>query len=293
MRKRERERERERALSQRDSDAAAVARLEGCWDRLWRARQGRLDDDYDALVARWGPLRAADPIALSVDLLSPIGAARHEPSHTQALGYLLDPAGDHGLGHQPLDLLLDVIAGELDEPSAAALEEAAAGWLDAAVVPERAALLRTEREETRRRTDLWIELPATAPRLLVVIENKIDDVARAGQLAAYEDAISARLAQLRARPEVVKVYLTVEGEAPAAIAGGAGWLTVSYAALALAWCSMVDGEVTAGRSFLRLYLATVFQKLLGVRFAESPSRAARAEIAAYLRLRLGEVPRDD
>ena len=38
------------------------------------------------------------PLDSALDLLSPLGKAMHEPTHTRVLGFLLDPSQPHGLG---------------------------------------------------------------------------------------------------------------------------------------------------------------------------------------------------
>lgn len=282
-----------------DGDAAAVAALEGCWERLWAARPADSISDFDSLMAKWEPMRALDPVALETDLLSPSGDERYEPAHTQVLAYLLDPRSGHQLGSGPLHRFLDAVfvAAERDEPALATALAEISEELDEAtadesvvveVVAERAAHLDTEEGEQRRKTDLWIEVPAGRPQLLVVVENKIDDVARAGQLAAYDAAIQKRVAQLVTAPLVAKVYLTPFGDKPSAVAGGVGWLALDYGTLAMAWLTLLKDGDSGSSQFLRLYLATVFQKLIGLAYRPGLSRVRRADVAAYVRQRLEE-----
>jgi hypothetical protein len=81
--------------------------------------------------------------------------------------------------------------GITEQQQEAALEQVDLAW----VKSERSARIGGGDQKVTARTDLWIEIPRHEPHQLIVIENKVEDEAREGQLGMYESAISLRLDQ--------------------------------------------------------------------------------------------------
>lgn len=269
--------------------------LEACWERLCTAVHQASREEFQQLVERWGERRHLDPICLSTDLLSPLGKEFHEPTHTQMLSSILDPSGGHELGTAPLRKLLDYVESILlgQEPQAVRVIQRMKKQLATArVQAERA--VRLSRQDVapkeRLRTDLWIELPDSSPDLLLVIENKVFAPGHAGQLELYERAIQEQLNHWQRqgmKPYVIRLYLTVD--AISAPETDQRWYPACYRELAFHLVSVLSGERTAGRELLRLYLATILQKLYGLRWREPASTMLRAELTHYLRETLKEA----
>jgi hypothetical protein len=269
------------------TDVEAVKALEEAWERLWPRPEGEAQAEFQRLAAEWEPRRALDPIALSADLLSPLGQALREPSHTLVLAYLLDSTAGHGLGVEPLKTFLGLIEGALPAEQREPFFEATGNEEGFVVLAERAGVLDGEGGPAARpRTDLWLEGPSKVPSAIIIVENKVEGRARPGQLALYEELLQERLRHLAVRPVIAKVFLTPWGDSPSAEAGGQGWLPLSLYDLALAWALLLDEKPSPGREYLRLYLATVLQKVCGIRWTATPSRSMREGLIRYLRIRL-------
>lgn len=280
------------------NDGETVRELERHWASICDTLLPTPEDELCRLLEAWAPLVSKDPITSTTDLLSPLGQAFKETSHTQVLAYLLDPLQGHGLTAEPLQCFLDyvfLLLGSGDQPR---FEVATKDVKDASVAGERSSLLVEDEDEKddeaaatkvekRPRTDLWIELPAVKPRVLVVVENKIGDQARPRQLETYERAIAVRLKHLHGHPPlVVKLYLTLDGHEPATDAGGTGWLRGSFWELGLCFLRVLNHQDCPGVDFLRLYLATIFRRLYSISYESNQSRHSRFELLEYLRIRV-------
>jgi hypothetical protein len=218
---------------------------------------------YEALQARFAANSSwvLKPLGMTLDLLSPTGKLRHEPTHTQVLGYLLDPEKPHGLGVRVLrelfSLMGAIIPGE-DTFGRLSLEST-----------ENTDLLhrvRVRAEETIRvddrdvRCDLWLELVDHDRTVIVVIENKIDASEHGDQLAAYEKAVrlrASKCAQLNFEAKLV--YLTPKGHAAASESDKVHWIPISYLQLAAALARASRDADEPGRTFLNLYISSVLR----------------------------------
>lgn len=273
------------------NDLEDVRALEACWERLCSTAHKASEDEFRQLVEKWGEWRQLDPISLPTDLLSPLGQEFREITHTQLLAHFFNPRAAHQLGAEPLHALLDCLYNILKEEHAseAAVLETLEGVDTARVEAERAVRIQSGVGNENPRTDLWIEIPASVPKVLIVIENKIGDQARLNQLKQYEQAIEKRLEQLGRKsiqPLVFRVYLTLEGEPPPQNSGEKQWFLTSYLVLGHLLMPVLSGERSPGREMLRLYLATIFQKLYGLKWTDHPSAVRRGDLVHYLRTSL-------
>lgn len=118
--------------------------------------------------------RALEVLGGTPDLLGPLGCLRHEPSHTQVLAHILDPARSPDIAPsllRALLLLASVPAEDLpDDWSRGDVRVEAEAWLPHA-----------------GRVDLRVTLPAA----VVLIEVKVDSEEGDGQLTKYSQALSA------------------------------------------------------------------------------------------------------
>lgn len=244
-------------------EAGLVAFVESRWATLTSSAFADADA-YDRLV----PLidLGSDPAALGVHLLGVISRPRSEVLHTQALGRLINPRCSGLLGQSLLASMLRLCEVEVRS------KDLAHAIVD--IHPE----YRHGRTQRRIYPDLRVRLGHS----LVLIENKIDDKDREGQLDSYADCV-------RETPHTL-VYLTPDGSLPVSANSTKSWHTLSYRALAIAWRGVLS-RVSPGAwtEVLRLYLATVVQEVWGLHWTKNPSRATRARIVPYLRAAAQEI----
>ncbi len=204
------------------------------------------------------------------DLLGPIGCHDHEPTHTLALAHLLAPTGP--LGNAFANELFEAIAARKPDGGRDALDTARRHSAACEVVAERAEkLIAPTAHRASVRTDLWIELPARRPELIVVIENKINALEGTSQLPDYDRAIEVRVAQLSGTCDVWRVFLTPR-------------LAYTDVAIALRRAMLAHKKSSV---FAALYLATIAKRVLGLP-SNDDTRSARAARLAYV----GGVYRD-
>lgn len=146
------------------------------------------------------------------NLFEAIGGVTGELRHSNFLGYLLSPNRPHGLGADPLQLVLRS-ALEAMQPTTRPVStlELLVADLDDAVV-----------HRERDNIDLMIEVEEL--NLIVLIENKIRAKAGKGQLEGYRQLIDARYPKHRK----LLIFLTPDGHAP----DDPAYQAVSYVALA-------------------------------------------------------------
>ncbi|OJT22441.1 hypothetical protein BO221_21915 [Archangium sp. Cb G35] len=113
-------------------------------------------------------------------------------------------------------------------------------------------------------------------KILLVIENKVDDVVREGQLEAYEEAIALRLKRLGAGWTALRVLLSPDG------LGDGAWRGLSFLDLAGAFSATLHGTGTEGEAFLRLYIASILRGIYGLEWREAPNRAEQVQLVQYL-----------
>lgn len=137
---------------------------------------------------------ALDVLGWSPDLLSPLGERRYEPSHTQALAYLMSPGRRFPLAENLLRSLLQLVLSPEDQAMISGLE-----LMGATVIPEY--------HTASGRVDIVIEVPAaTGTGLIVFIEVKVDAEEGEQQLKRYREEMQ----QMAGPPKRVLVYLTLE-----------------------------------------------------------------------------------
>ncbi len=136
---------------------------------------------------------------------------RKELQHTNFLGYLLDPRSPHGLGVAFLrEFLRNVVknASQLETP----ISDKEVERLDLASCT----VVREFEHNDLRITN-------SSATFVAVVENKIDDTERDGQLAGYRLRVEQRYPSARR----VFVYLTPGGDLPS----DTKWISFSYAEL--------------------------------------------------------------
>jgi hypothetical protein len=202
----------------------------------------------------------------SLDLLSPLGKALHEPIHTKVLGFLLDPAQSHGLGVRALRELFKLMGRLI--PGEDAFERLAQDSLQGTDTLRRIRVT-TERSHDlpgrSSRCDLWLELEDDERSLIVVVENKVESGEHGDQLRSYEKALWSRAEERRRLNLTAKlVFLTPDGRLPDQDYDRHLWLPVSYTNLAAALAHASRDAPEPGKTFLNLYNSTILRHVLGI-----------------------------
>jgi len=212
------------------------------------------------------------PLDWTLDLLTPLGKAHSEITHTQCLACLLDHRAPHGLGIRVLKeffaLLGRLVPGEdVFERLSKETEESNERLRNVRVYAERCVEAPAERGDdiTERRCDIWLELIEEGRSVVVVIENKIDAGEHAAQLSAYEQALWQWARQNRRLSfEAKLIFLTPEGRPPDGKADQQLWVAMGYKELAAALVQAGRDAPEPGRTFLMLYVSTILKEVLGV-----------------------------
>ncbi len=182
----------------------------------------------------------ASPLFSSCSLLRPLGQNRRELQVTQALGWLLDPKGEHGFGGLLLRAFLSTIS---DKDEAARVVSSAVDG-DISVYTEFAL-------NESCRADILI----TAGGSAVVVEAKIDAAEGQSQTDRYSRDFGKRYAVC------AYVYLTPNGKQPASV----HFTSVRYLEVARA---MIRVLPTAGHAegfhYARYYLAGILEEFCDI-----------------------------
>lgn len=255
-----------------------VQRLEDAWARI----TGTAFEDaqqYKSLLEKLDP--ETEPGMLPVHLLGIVRQPHIEVHHTSAILTLMEPRDPSGLGLALLRAFLSLCTPPLllpaEEMAEARIEEPC--W--------------SKDGDIDRMPDLVIELPARAPKAVVVIENKIRDADRKGQLDEY----AARAKRRYPGTDQRRLYLTPEGRPPAAARKKSEWQCLSYRDLACAWRRVLSDFDRAARDAkrqpsarmwaLRLYLATVVQHTLDTAISADLPYVRRTRVIPYLKAATG------
>lgn len=215
-----------------------------------------------ALDAPW----ALEALDCSLDLLSPLGKALHEPTHTKVLGFLLDPAKPHGLGVRVLREFFRLMGRLI--PGEDTFERLARDSTQGTETLRRIRVTTEHLHELAGRSarcDLWLELEDDSRSLIVVIENKVESSEHGNQLRIYEDALWRRAKERRRLNfEAKLVFLTPAGRLPDQDYDRQLWLPVSYTNLAACLAHASRDAPEPGKTMLNLYNAAVLRYVLGV-----------------------------
>jgi hypothetical protein len=202
----------------------------------------------------------------SLDLLSPLGKALHEPTHTKTLGFLLDPAKPHGLGVRVLREFFKLMGRLI--PGEDAFERLAQESLQGTETLRRIRVTAERSHDQDGRTsrcDLWLELEDDDRSLIVVVENKVESGEHGDQLRTYEKALWSRAEERRRLNLTAKlVFLTTDGRLPDQDYDRGMWLPVSYTNLAACLAHASRDAPESGKTFLNLYNSTILRYVLGV-----------------------------
>jgi hypothetical protein len=206
------------------------------------------------------------PLDSSLDLLSPLGKALHEPTHTQILAFLMDPGKPHGLGIRVLREVFKMMGRLI--PGEDSFERLA---FDSAQSTDTLRRIRVTAEHVNEldgcnaRCDLWLELEDDHRSLIVVIENKVGASEHGDQLKTYEEALWRRAKERRRLSlEAKLVYLTPDGRLPDQDFDRRLWLPVSYTNLAACLAHASRDAPDPGKTLLNLYNSTILRYVLGV-----------------------------
>lgn len=205
-----------------------------------------------------------------LDLLSPIGKQRHEPTHTQILSFLLDPSKPHGLGTKVLRSFLRLLRreGRTDD----VFERLTRDTPDSTSAIQRMQV-KAEAEfqlgDRSGRCDIWLELDQGDRLVVIVVENKIDAGEHGDQLGAYESAIFQSI-QRRARQlrhtgfDYRLVLLSPAGRPPQERVDKEVWTTMTYLSLAAALANAGRDLPEIAAAYLNLYIATLLHCVLEI-----------------------------
>jgi hypothetical protein len=150
----------------------------------------------EAFVVENADLEQLESLLAQFNIFEAIGAVRQELRHSDFLGFLLDPAQNHGLDDLFLKrLLMRVLSGTPDAPLSP-VEIDVADLHEAVVWRE------------WRNIDLLIHDPGE--RLVCAIENKVGTTEHSNQLQRYRQIVEGEFPEYRH----VFIYLTPEGELP-------------------------------------------------------------------------------
>jgi hypothetical protein len=150
----------------------------------------------EAFVVENDDLEQLESLLAQFNIFEAIGAVRQELRHSDFLGFLLDPAQNHGLDDLFLKrLLMRVLSGTPDAPLSP-VEIDVADLHEAVVWRE------------WRNIDLLIHDPGE--RLVCAIENKVGTTEHSNQLQRYRQIVEGEFPGCRH----VFIYLTPEGEVP-------------------------------------------------------------------------------
>jgi hypothetical protein len=166
----------------------------------WEMEARRVRDEHASLLSlgQWvsGPL----------DLMTIMGRARDELSHSAVLAWALNPTGRHGLGTRLLTAILEE------------------GWKDGQTPNATTVTVQREVKMDSRRADIIVH----ADDMILVIENKLDAVENAGQCEDTYQLWSRQAGDVRF------LLVTVDGHEPGStrtMEAAEAWRSVSYAAL--------------------------------------------------------------
>lgn len=197
---------------------AELHRVEG-----WEAALGAMAAEHSVLRAAGRWLTGRD------DFLGVIRRARDEVTHSAVLGWLLDPAGRHGLGSRLTTSLL--------------------ARLGLSAAEDDPVVVRLEVTGETSRADLVV----TSGGLKVVIENKVDAVEQPCQCCRL----------VADHPEAQRfVFLTPTGRRPTTACPGDKWHCIRWSAVAdLLEAALRQSGPAAGRHIAEDYLTTLRREL--------------------------------
>ncbi len=171
-------------------------------------------DDRDALarfVVENEDLERLEGQLADFNLFEAIGAVRQELRHSDFLGFLLNPNGNHGLGDRFLKRFLERVLFEAPQQPISPVEIDVSDLSDVEV-----------RREWRG-IDIFIY--SESVRLACVIENKVDSGESKGQLARYREVVTTEFPRARH----LLAFLTPDGHEPS----DSSYIPVSYSDVAV------------------------------------------------------------
>jgi len=147
------------------------------------------------------------------NLFDAIGARRQELRHSAFLGFLLDPAGNHGLGDHFLKTLFKRCLTGSSGQQIGAIDIDVADLADAVV--------------EREKWNIDVLVLSEHSRFAIAIENKVDSGEHDNQLNRYREIVAREFPGYR----TALIFLTPDGDAPSE-PEREYWLPLSYAAVA-------------------------------------------------------------
>ena len=204
-------------------------------------------DDRLAEVKRL--LAEAGAQAARFNLFELLGLASDEERHSRILGWLLDPAQNHGLGEAFLTRFLAATTAEAGKRDIAPAAAPTAGWETTVVQLEWANQVDGELGY------LDILVVNRQKRFLCAIENKIWSAERSDQLTRYRKALEAAYPDYRRH----LVFLSPRGAAPDSAEERKFWTPVSYTAVLSALDRTIETQTMPPdvSAFLRQYATTL------------------------------------
>ena len=205
------------------------------------------------------------PMFGPVNLLRPMGRGRDELSYTKLLAYFLNPEESHGFGGKITYAFLNEIFGsefEYDQISVASEYYC----------------------NTDSRIDLWItgEYDVGSPekqKFLVITEAKVDASVDENQLSRYSEC--ARV-WVNDNPSgmVQKVLLIPDNKNSKGIKD---WQELSFSNMAnLIWGVIKDEKEQPGFHYIRFYLTSIYQDVLGWDLNQDPVRTPYSYLTAFI-----------
>ena len=230
---------------------SALAKLEWLLSNARTEQRQALEcfaaDDRLAEVKRL--LAEAGAQAARFNLFELLGLASDEERHSRILGWLFDPAQNHGLGEAFLTKFLAATTAEAGKRGIAPAAAPTAGWETTGVQ------LEWFHQVDGEWGYLDILVVNRQERFLCAIENKIWSAEHSEQLTRYRKALEA------AYPDYSRhlVFLSPRGTAPYSAEERKFWTPVSYTAVlkALDWTIGSETMPPDVSAFLRQYATTL------------------------------------
>jgi hypothetical protein len=172
-------------------------------------------------------LEKLEDLVAEFNIFEILGMQTRETRHSAFLAWLLDPAGNHGLGDYFSRRFLRLVArgARLDNLSAITAFDVDAWGLGDIVVD-------------RERHNVDILITSEADGFVCAIENKIFSEEHSGQLGRYRTIIEREYPDLRP----LYVFLTVDGDRPVEEADAANYVPISYTDIADLLIKVLDSR---------------------------------------------------
>jgi hypothetical protein len=208
-------------------------------DILWRVAGATLERRRLLPVASQDALRT---LGLAPDLLGPLGFARTELAHSSALAFFLDPTRSGSLGTECLSAFVELVVDSGDD--------------QAEQEPPDLTAVRVTSERSLGR---WgrVDISIDGPRVLILVEVKVDAKEGPQQIPRYTNAIN----ELAGDRQALLVFLTHDREQTGV---GDAHRHITFADVLRVWLPIATTQRSPEATYLAMYMKTIAQHLQGL-----------------------------